>query len=117
MKKFKKFLKGIRKEEKIIAATGATVGAATVAMQANATQKAGDIVGNLLGYVFGIFFYIGIMLLAWGIGQLVLAFKNEDGDSKSRAIMLILASIVLMGISQIFTGLNLGVTTSLNTNF
>ncbi len=117
MKKFKKFLKGIRREEKIIAVTGATVGAATIAMQANADGKAGTIVSNLLGYVFGIFFYIGIMLLAWGIGQLVLAFKNEDGDSKSRAIMLIIASIILMGISQIFNGLGLGVEATLNTGF
>lgn len=68
---------------------------------------ASNVVKNLLGYIFGIFFWIGVLLLAWGVGQLVLAFKNEDGDSKSRAIMLILAAIVLMAVDTIFT--NLGI--------
>lgn len=47
--------------------------------------SAKTLVQNLLGYVFAIFKYIGWLLLAWGVGQLVLAFKNEDADSKSRA--------------------------------
>ena len=109
MKKIRDFIKGIRKEEKVLALTGAFVGLYTVS--AHADGNAGNIVNNLLGYIFGIFRYIGIMLLAWGIGQLVLAFKNEDGDSKSRAIMLILASIVLMSVGTIMGGLGIqGVT-------
>lgn len=41
---------------------------------------------------------IGAVLLVWGIIQLVLAIRNEDGDSKSRAIMLIIVSIALIAI-------------------
>ena len=103
MNKIKKFLKGIRREEKAIALTA--VWLYLVSPQAHADGGAADMVSTLLGYIFGIFQYIGILLLAWGVGQLVLAFKNEDGDSKSRAIMLILSSIVLMSIGTIVKGL------------
>ncbi len=116
MKKIKEFLaKHNNKESKIAVAAVAATGAATVSAHAGA----GEIVNNLLGYIFGIFFWIGVVLLAWGVGQLVLAFKNEDGDSKSRAIMLIMASIVLMAVGGIFGGLGIsGVTVnSPNTNF
>lgn len=104
MNKIKDFFKKSGKEGKVALTAVGVVGATTVGAHA-ATSS--EIVKNLLGYVFGIFFWIGVVLLAWGIGQLVLAFKNEDGDSKSRAIMLIVASIVLMGIGPIFNGLNI----------
>ena len=57
-----------------------------------------EIMGKILGVLTTVFLYIGILLLCWGIGQLVLAFKNEDADSKSRAIMLIVASVFLIAI-------------------
>lgn len=81
----------------IAASTAAVVGA----------SAASTLVNNLLGYVFGIFKYIGILLLAWGVGQLVLAFKNEDADSKSRAMMLVVVAIILTTISSIFNGLGI----------
>lgn len=71
------------------------------------TATAKGLVTNLLGYVFGIFKYIGWLLLACGIGQLVLAFKNEDADSKSRAMMLIVVAIILTCIGTIFNGLSI----------
>ena len=77
------------------------------------TGTAEGLVQNLLGYVFAIFKYIGWLLLAWGVGQLVLAFKNEDADSKSRAMMLLVVAIILTSIGTIFNGL--GVTNSVTT--
>lgn len=67
-------------------------------------------VGNLVGIVCSIFRYIGILLLVWGVGQLVLAFKNEDADSKSRAMMLIVASIILIALKSLIEALGLGIT-------
>lgn len=55
--------------------------------------------------VLKIAFYIGIILLAWSIIMLVLAFKNEDADSKSRAIMLIVVSVVLIAIRPILSAI------------
>ena len=49
-----------------------------------------------LGQTLGL--TIGIILLAWSVVMLILAFKNEDADSKSRAIMLLVVSIALIGI-------------------
>ena len=115
MNKIKNFLAKHNNKESKIAVTAAAVAIATSVGSFAGT--ASDAVTNLLGYVFGIFFYIGIVLLAWGIGQLVLAFKNEDGDSKSRAIMLIIAAIVLMSVGGIFNGLGLGITATTNTAF
>ncbi len=111
MNKIKDFFKKSGKEGKVALTAVGVVGATTVGAHASSS----DIVKNLLSYVFGIFFWIGVVLLAWGIGQLVLAFKNEDGDSKSRAIMLIVASIVLMGIGPIFNGLSIAGATGIAT--
>lgn len=73
------------------------------------TGTAEGLVKNMSSYVFAIFKYIGWLLLAWGIGQLVLAFKNEDADSKSRAMMLIVVAIILTVIGTIFKGV-MGIT-------
>lgn len=69
------------------------------------SKVAENLVKNLLGYVFAIFKYIGWLLLAWGIGQLILAFKNEDADSKSRAMMLLVVAVILTVIGNIFNGI------------
>ena len=97
-------LSNIKNKIKVAGMTSAAVtpGLVVIANAADGTAK--TLVQNLLGYIFGIFFFIGVLLLAWGIGQLVLAFKNEDGDSKSRAIMLIIASVVLMAVGGIVNG-------------
>lgn len=99
---------------KIVA--GSTASAALVgtsfAFASSTTAK--GLVQGMLGYVFTIFKYIGWLLLAWGIGQLVLAFKNEDADSKSRAMMLIVVAIILTVIGTIFNGLNMGVSADTN---
>lgn len=75
------------------------------AFAATTSVDADEVVGKILGFVCTIFRYIGIILLAWGIGQLVLAFKNEDADSKSRAIMLIIVSIVLVALEPSLKGI------------
>lgn len=68
------------------------------------TSMAGidEMFGELTGYIFKIFFYIGALLLAWSIGQLIMAFKNEDADSKSRAGMVLVVSCLLLGIGTIY---------------
>ena len=63
------------------------------------------VVTGLVGYIWTIFRWIGVLLLAWAIGMLVLAFKNEDADSKSRSMMLLVVSILLMSVGTIFNEL------------
>lgn len=45
-----------------------------------------------------IFQVMGGILLVYSIGQLILAFKNEDGDSKSRASAMLVVSAFLIGL-------------------
>lgn len=65
------------------------------------------LVKTLIDYVFKIFQYIGVILLAWSIGSLVLAFKDENADGKSRAIMVLVVSVLLISVGTIFDALNL----------
>lgn len=64
-----------------------------------------DLIEKVLDIIFTMFRYIGILLLAWSIGMLVLAFKNEDAESKSRAIMMMVVSVVLVSIETLFNKL------------
>lgn len=64
-------------------------------------STAENLVGTMIYYVCLIFQFIGLLLAVWSVGQLVLAFKNEDADSKSRAIMLLVVSCILIAIKTI----------------
>lgn len=81
---------------------GAMAAVSLSAMPMIAYAGADDMMGTLIGYVCKIFFYIGALLMVWGIGQLVLAFKNEDADSKSRAMMVLVCAILLMSVGGIY---------------
>ena len=48
---------------------------------------------------------IGVILLVWGVVQLILAFRNEDADSKTKAAMTIVVAVVLFSLSFILTPL------------
>lgn len=69
--------------------------------------SADALVGKILAFIVKIFFYIGCILLLWSIGQLVLAFKNDDADSKSKAAMLMVVSIILICIRPVFNALDI----------
>lgn len=66
-----------------------------------------DLVDKLVGIIGTIFIAIGVILAAYSVGQLVLAFKNEDADSKSRATTMLVVSVVLIAAPSIINGLNL----------
>ena len=68
-------------------------------------DKADTLVNEIVSIICKIFRYIGILLLAWSIGMIVLAFKNEDADSKSRGMMLAFVSCVLIAIEPIITAI------------
>lgn len=40
-------------------------------------------------------------MAAYSIGALVMAFKNEDADSKSRATTMLVVACVLIGIDKL----------------
>lgn len=59
-------------------------------------------VTKLVSLVCSIFGLIGAVLLVWALGQLILAFKNEDADSKSRAMQVLIVAVLLCAIGLIY---------------
>lgn len=95
MKLLKKFRNGA------LAVSAMSVMTPPVALAAGDEDLSNTVVRSIIDVITQIAFYIGIILLVWSIVMLVLALKNEDADSKSRAIMLIVVSIALVGISAL----------------
>ena len=59
---------------------------------------------DIVGLVFQA---VGVVLSVYSVGQLVMAFKNEDADSKSRASTMLVVGVILIAIPSIVTGLDL----------
>lgn len=84
-----------------IATVAAIIPAGVVdVIAANEVDEKG-LMNKVLDIIFKIFRYIGILLFVWSVGMLVLAFKNEDADSKSRAMMMMVVSVVLVAIKSV----------------
>lgn len=74
---------------------------APFAFASGSTKQMDDVFKQVLEIVFKIFQYIGALLGIWGVAMLILAFKNEDPDSKQRGIMMMVAAIGLLSIRPI----------------
>ena len=71
------------------------------------TDNVKDILNSMIDIVGLVFSAVGVILAVYSVGQLVLAFKNEDADSKSRASTMLVVAIVLVAFPSIVKGLNL----------
>lgn len=50
---------------------------------------------------------VGVVIFSWGLGELILAFKDDRPEDKTKAILKIVAGIVLISIEIILTQLGL----------
>ena len=66
-----------------------------------------DLVTQMIKIIGMIFTAVGVILAVYAVGTLILAFKNEDADSKSRASTLLVVSVVLIAFPSIVNGLDL----------
>lgn len=66
-----------------------------------------EILENLLGYIGIIFRGIGILLAIYAFGQMILAFKDENPDAKSKAASILVVGILLIAMPTIINALNL----------
>ena len=62
---------------------------------------------SLLDYIGRIFKAVGVFICAYSVGQLILAMKNEDADSKSRAATQLAVGAALFIVPTLITQLNL----------
>lgn len=65
------------------------------------------IVKSMTGVIGNIFKVVGILLGTYAIGSLIMAFKNEDPDSKTKASTLLVVSIVLIAFPNIISSIGL----------
>ena len=89
MRIFKKF----RNSAILASASAVSLTAGAVAFAEPDTKS---IMVKVVEITLTLFRYVGIVLMVWGIGSLVLALKNDDPDSKVKAIWLIVVSAVLI---------------------
>ena len=64
-------------------------------------QGADNMMTNILGIVLTVFRYIGIFMTVWGVAMVVMAFRNEDAEGKTKGIMVAVAGIVLVTLKSI----------------
>lgn len=92
--------RAMEKAYPILCSTGVLVSGLSANVCFADTKSANDIMKGIGEKIYEIFKYIGFVLALWGIGQLILAFKNEDADSKSRAIMCIVSGVILFALKS-----------------
>lgn len=61
------------------------------------------IIGSILGIILTIAMYVGVVLLTYAVFQLVMSFKNDDAEGKSRATQLLVVSAVLIGLKKLMS--------------
>lgn len=111
----KNLIKSIRREDMIKFLSFAlvfgfcalTIVCPVFASETGADATVRDIIGNFVGIICMIFQAVGVILGVYSVGQLVMAFKNEDADSKTRAGTMLVVAIVLIALPTIVQGLKL----------
>lgn len=63
--------------------------------------SADALVGKIVGIVLTLARYVGIILLVTGIYQLIMAYKDDNADAKTRGITLAIVGIVLITLKAL----------------
>lgn len=103
MKKLKQTIKNYKMK---IYSTIAFASAGLVA-PALATQVADVTADQMMGLVIDIILkvasYVGSVMIVFAAFQLIMAFKDENPDAKTRATMLIISGVFLFGLRSVLT--------------
>lgn len=86
-------------------ATPAPTGSVTVTLGDDVSSD--SLIGSAIGVILTFIRGVGVILLIWGFAQLILAFKNEDADSKSRAIMALMVGVALIALKTLLKSMNI----------
>lgn len=73
----------------------------------NVPDTLNEMLTNVIFYVGLIFQTVGIFLAVYAIGQMIMAFKDENPDAKTKAATLLVVAIILVTLPQIIQGLDL----------
>lgn len=91
------------------AVTGAMIGAMTMPVFASGITVKSDIdplavIGTIAGYLLSILQAVGLVFIVWGGFQFGMAMKDEDAASKSKAILVLVSGIVMVGLKAVLKG-------------
>lgn len=115
MKKiFKKIINTVNKiteKTKVVLSTAlvtistglATVSGYATKVNLKKVENPEELMGGIMLQLCTVAQYVGLGLLAFGLFQLFMAFKDEDAGSKSRAMLLVGVGIVLGGLKTALT--------------
>lgn len=59
--------------------------------------------GNILGIIMGVATWVGGAILIWGLVMFGLAIKNDEPESKQKALMCTFGGLVLVCLKAILT--------------
>ena len=80
-----------------VSATALLASAPSVAFadDGDTDNRIGAVIGKIVEIILTFFKYVGIVILVYGIGAFVLALRNEDMDSKSKSIYMLIIGAIL----------------------
>ena len=114
----KEFLKNIKTKAckaiapalAVVASALATVSPAFAASLPGADVNPEELVIKILGVVATLGRLVGCVLLAVGVYQFILAFKDDNADAKTRGVTLVIVGALLIGMKWLLAlvGINLG---------
>ena len=64
-------------------------------------------IGKIAKTMMDILRYIGLVFIVWGGFQFGMAMKDEDAASKSKAIMVLVAGVLMVGLPALLKGFGL----------
>lgn len=86
---------------KAYSVTAISMMAVTMISMCCAEDAAAKVITEMISIICRVFRYVGVVLGVYSVGQLVMAFKNEDADSKSRATTMLVVAGILVGIKSL----------------
>lgn len=104
-------LANVKEKAKYYAMAG-SVAMMAAPTSANATALKGvqmttdpqTLVQNIVGMICNLFTYVGAVVLVVGLAQVVMAFKSEDADGKTRGMLVAMCGVGLISIKTIVSG-------------
>ena len=60
-----------------------------------------NVMNKVIGIISDAAFYIGIVIVLWGVFQIILAFRREDSEGISKQITSVVVGGVLVGFGSI----------------
>lgn len=107
----KKFIEKIKAKATAIktAVTGAMITAMTTPVFAGGITVQPNIdplsvIGTIAAYLLSILQAVGLVFIVWGGFQFGMAMKDEDAASKSKAILVLVSGIVMVGLKAVLKG-------------